>query len=187
MIPQFQGILILREFGKIGNLDQFEFSKNSNIGLQFLASGLSISHEIRQISGEIHPKPYKIRCFNKNYSVWWMQERGYDLGSHEIWGHSPPPCTPPNWRVFVETSDLIRFGVDFTWNLPDFTWNPPDFMKSTRFHRFHGEIHPISWNPPDFNGEIHLISWNPLDFTDFKIMSFCVIIKYRSFVFRKTN
>ena len=33
-----------------------------NIGLQFLARGLSISHEI-------HPEPYKFRCFKKNYSV----------------------------------------------------------------------------------------------------------------------
>ena len=60
--------------------------------------------EIQWISGEIHPKPYKIR------------------------------------RVFAETSDFIRFGVDFT-------WNPPDFMKSARFHlkstRFY-EIHQIS-------------------------------------------
>ena len=39
-------------------------------------------HEIRRISGEIHPQPYKIRCFNQNYSVWWMQERGYDPGFH---------------------------------------------------------------------------------------------------------
>ena len=29
-----------------------------------------ISGEIRQISGEIHPKPYKSRCFSKNSSVW---------------------------------------------------------------------------------------------------------------------
>ena len=50
------------------------------IGLQFLARGLLISHEIHQISwnlheiwqisGEIHPKPYKIRCFSKNSSDW---------------------------------------------------------------------------------------------------------------------
>ena len=33
---------------------------------------------------EIHPKPYKSKCFNQNYSVWWMQERGYDPGFHEI-------------------------------------------------------------------------------------------------------
>ena len=78
--------------------------------------------EIRWISGEIHPEPYKFRCFNKNYSVWWMQERGYDLGFHEIWGHSPFHAPPPNWRVFAATSEFIRFGVDFT-------WNPPDFMR----------------------------------------------------------
>ena len=50
-----------------------------------------------------------------------------------------PSMHPPNWRVFVETSDFIRFWVDFTWNLPD-------FMN----------------------------------------VSFCVMIKYRSF-FRKTK
>ena len=40
-------------------------------------------HEIRQISGEIqwisceiHPQPYKIRCFNKNSSVWGGAWRG---------------------------------------------------------------------------------------------------------------
>ena len=95
---------------------------NENIGLQFLASGLSISHEIRRISCEIHPKPYKSKCFKQNYSVWWMQERGYEPGFYEILVHSslPAPPPPPNWRVFVETSDFIRFWVDFTWNPPDF-------------------------------------------------------------------
>ena len=143
-----------------------------NIELQFLEVVFRF-HMKSAGFHEIHPKPYKIRCFNKNYSVWWVQERGYDLGSHEIWGHSPPPCTPPNWRVFVETSDFVRFGVDFTWNPPDFTWNPPDFMdfmvKSTRFHV---EIRQISWNPPDF--------------TDFMNVSFWVMIKYRSF-YRKAK
>ena len=43
----------------------------------------------------------------------------------------------------------------------------------------------ISWNPLDLNPhKICQISWNP---PDFKIMSFCMMIKYRSFVFRKTN
>ena len=28
-----------------------------------------------------------------------------------------------NWIVFVETSDFIRFWVDFTWNPADFMWN----------------------------------------------------------------
>ena len=31
-----------------------------------------------------------------------------------------PSMHPPNWRVFVETSDFIRLWVDFRWNLPDF-------------------------------------------------------------------
>ena len=38
---------------------------------------------------EIHPKPYKIRCFNKNSSVWGVQGGGYDPGFHEILVHSP--------------------------------------------------------------------------------------------------
>ena len=86
-------------------------------------------HEIRRISCEIHPKPYKSKCFNQNYSVWWMQERGYDPGFHETMtpdfmksGVIAPSMHPPNWRVFVETSDFIRFWVDFTWNPPDFSW-----------------------------------------------------------------
>ena len=33
-----------------------------------------------------------------------------------------PSMHPPNWRVFVETFDFIRFWVDFR-------WNPPDFMN----------------------------------------------------------
>ena len=33
-----------------------------------------------------------------------------------------PSMYPPNWRIFVETSDFIRFWVDFT-------WNPLDFMN----------------------------------------------------------
>ena len=29
-----------------------------------------------------------------------------------------PSMHPPNWRVFVETSDFVRLWVDFTWNPP---------------------------------------------------------------------
>ena len=43
-------------------------------------------------SPEIHPKPYKIRCFNKNSSVWGLQGGGYDTGFHEILCHSPSPA-----------------------------------------------------------------------------------------------
>ena len=97
-----------------------EMYKLINIGLQFLVSGLSISHEIRRISGEIHPKPYKIRCFNKNYSVWWMQERGYDLGFHEIWGHSPLHA-PPKLKSFC-------------WNIWFYKVLGGFQVKSARFH-----------------------------------------------------
>ena len=85
------------------NLAPFVHRGNhKNIVLQFLARGLSISHEIWQISGEIHPEPYKFRCFNKNYSVWWMQERGYDLGFHEIWGHSPLHAPPQTEELLLK-------------------------------------------------------------------------------------
>ena len=67
-------------------------------------------------------------------------------------------------------------------------WNPADFtreihMKSSGFHSWNPyEICRISWNLPDFTKsagfhEIRRISWN---------VSFCVMIKYRSF-FRKTK
>ena len=91
-----------------------------NIGLQFFASGSfdftwnppdfiksTRFHEIWQISGEIwwisceiHPKPCESRCFNQNYPVWWIQERGYDPGFHEIWGHSPLHAPPHKLKSF---------------------------------------------------------------------------------------
>ena len=70
------------------HITTWNWTQHKNVGLQFLASGSFDftwnPHEIWQISGEIHPKPYKSKCFNQNYSVWWMQERGYDPGFHEI-------------------------------------------------------------------------------------------------------
>ena len=51
-----------------------------------------ISPEIWRISGEIHPQPYKVRCFNKNSSVWGVHGGGYDPRFHEIRGHSPSPA-----------------------------------------------------------------------------------------------
>ena len=60
-----------------------------------------ISPEIRQISCEIHPKPYKIKCFNKNSSVWGVQGWGYDpgfrvksAGFHEIERPLARNCNP---------------------------------------------------------------------------------------------
>ena len=140
--------------------------------------GLSISHEIRRISwnpyeirrisGEIHPKPCKIRrvfaetSASDFWNIWFHMK---STGFHEI--------------------------CQISW-ISQISWNPPDFMvKSTGFHGFHGEIHQISWwNLPDFmvkstrfHGEICQISWNPPDFMN---VSFWVMIKYRSFYW-KTN
>ena len=92
-----------------------------------------ISHEIRRISCEIHPKPYKSKCFNQNYSVWWMQERGYEPGFHEILGHSPLPA-PPKLKSFC-------------WNIWFYKVLGGFHMKSARFHEIHQiscEIHRIS-------------------------------------------
>ena len=86
-------------FSRKSSLVKSELKTSWNIGLQFLASGPSISHEIRRISCKIHPKPYKSKCFNQNYSVWWMQEKGYDPRFHDIQGHSPLPA-PPKLKSF---------------------------------------------------------------------------------------
>ena len=56
-------------------------SNSDNIGLTIPGNW---SFEIRRISCEIHPEPYKSKCFSKNSSVWWMQGGGYDQGFHEI-------------------------------------------------------------------------------------------------------
>ena len=86
-----------------------------------------------------------------------------------------------NWIVFVETSEFIRFWVDFTWNPLDFMKSAGFHLKSTGFHlkstRFHGEICQISWwNLPDF-----------VKSAGFHELWAFVMIKYRSFDFRKTN
>ena len=142
-----------------------------NIGLQFLARGLSISHEIRRISW--NPPDF-------------MKSSGFHVKSsrfHEIPGHSPHLAFI-KLKSFCWNTCFYNFGwiwqVISGWNPPDFTgeirrisrisWNPPDFrVKSAGFHGFH-EIRRISW-------------WNPPDFMN---VSFCVMIKYRSF-YRKTK
>ena len=100
-----------------------------NIGLQFLASGLS-NYEIRMkstqnlIKANVSTKTIQFdECRRGAMTLDFMKSRIIAPSMH-----------PPNWRVFVETSDFIRFWVDFTWNLLDFRWNLPDFMKSGRFH-----------------------------------------------------
>ena len=78
-------------------------------------------HEIRWISPEIHPKPYKIRCFNKNSSVWGgMHGGGYDPRFHEIQGHSPSPA-------FIKLNS-------FCWNIWIYKVLGGFHLKSGRFH-----------------------------------------------------
>ena len=102
-------------------------------------------------------------------------------GFHEILGHSPHPAFI-KLKSFCWNTCFYNFGwisqVISRWNPLDFT----DFMESTRFH---GEIHQISgWNPY----EIRRISWNPYEIRRISWnVSFCVMIKYRSFDFRKTK
>ena len=72
-------------------------------------------HEIWRISPEIHPQPYKIRCFNQNYSVWWMQERG--LWPWISW--NPP---------------------DFTGEIHQISW-----VKSTGFHLWNRKTNCQEW------------------------------------------
>ena len=72
--------------------------------------------EIRRISCEIHPKPYKIRCFNKNSSVWGggggVQGGGYDpgfhvksAGFHEIERPLARNCNPMFWILSTHGTD----------------------------------------------------------------------------------
>ena len=115
-------------------------------------------------------------------------KRSFDFtwNPHEIWRIS---CEiHPNWRVFAETSEFIRFWVDFTmkssgfhheiWWISCEMWNPPklkSFCWNVWIYKVLGGFHMKS---AGFHGEICRISW---------IMSFCVMIKYRSFDFRKTK
>ena len=101
-------------------------------------------HEIWWISGEIHPRPYKIRCFNKNSSVWGVHGGGYDPRFHEIWGHSPSPA-------FIK---LDSFG----WNTCFYKVLGGFHMKSAGFHlksaRFHADFMK--------SGGFHVKSKDPL-------------------------
>ena len=63
---------------------------------------------------------------------------------HEILGHSPP-LHSSNWRVFA----VIRFWVDFTWNLGEICQ-----ISQVKSAGFHGWNPDFMWNPPDFEGPI---------------------------------
>ena len=95
-------------------------------------------------------------------------KRSFDFtwNPHEIWQISWNPA-------------------DFRWNLANFMWNPPklkSFCWNIWIYKVLGGFHLKSagfhLKSTGFHHEICRISW---------IMSFCVMIKYRSFDFRKTN
>ena len=97
-----------------------QMKTNGNIGLQFLARGLSISHEIRRISWN----PYEIRQISWNpYEICWI-----------------------SWNLY-EIQWISWNPADFRWNPPklkSFCWNIWIYkvlggfhMKSTGFHEIH--------------------------------------------------
>ena len=85
---------------------------------------------------EIHPKLYKIRCFNQNSSVWGVQGGGYDPGFHEILVHSPSPA-------FIK---LNSFG----WNICFYKVLGGFHMKSAGFHEIERPLarncNPMFWS-----------------------------------------
>ena len=156
--------------------------------------------EIHQISGwnpldfkgEIpHPAFIKLKSFYWNtcfynlggfhrwnlgeiHQISWVKSTRFQGEFHEILGHSPHPAFI-KLKSFCWNTCFYNFG--WIWQVIS-GWNPPDFtgeirrisrVKSAGFHGFH-EIRRISW-------------WNPPDFMN---VSFCVMIKYRSF-YRKTK
>ena len=95
--------------------------------------------EFTQISSMKSTKNYKSKCFSKNSSVWWMQGGGlwpriswnlpdfhmksaWNLPISKLWAFAWWSSVGlsfferPIRRVFAETSDFIRFGMDFMWN-----------------------------------------------------------------------
>ena len=156
------------------------------------------------------------RGYDQGFDLWNPAEFTLKSGRFDLWNpvQISPRYHLWNPRKIIKASvsaktlqfDECRVG-NFTlksggfhpWNLADFTQISP--VKSTQNYKskcfnknssvwwmqgggcdqgFHEVLPDFTWNPH----EIHQISWNP---PDFKIMSFCVMIKYRSFVFQKTN
>ena len=94
---------------------------------------------------------------------------------------------------WISPWSLVDFNHEIWQISPRFhLWNPPKIIKQVFQQKLFSLMNAgwglwprISWNPLDLNPhEICQISWNP---PDFKIMSFCMMIKYRSFIFWKTN
>ena len=84
-------------------------------------------HEICQISHEIHMKStrfHEIYWISKLWAFAWWSSIGLSFFKRPI------------RRVFAETSDFIRFGVDLTceiqWISPRYhLWNPPKIIKAS--------------------------------------------------------
>ena len=110
------------------------------------------------------------------------------------WGISPLKSSgfhPEIWWISPVKSG--GFHPDFTCEIqqssPRFhLWNPPKIIKaSVSAKTLQFDECKVGAMTKDFikSTWFHMKSaWNPLDF---KIMSFCVMIKYRSFIFQKTN
>ena len=120
--------------------------------------------DFTQISPVKSTQNYKSKCFSKNSSVWWMQGGGYDQGFH-LW----------NPAEFTQISSMKS-----TQNYKSKCFSKNSSVWWMQGGGYDQGFHEICW----ISHEIHQISWNPLDF---KIMSFCMMIKYRSFIFQKTN
>ena len=168
--------------------------------------------DFTQISLVKSTQNYKSKCFSTNSSVWWMQGGGYDQGfhpwnlvdfNHEIWWISPrfhlwnpPKIIKASVSAKTLQFDECRVGAmtkDFTYEIQQISptfhlWNPPKIIKaSVSAKTLQFDECKVGAMTKDFikSTGFHMKSaWNPLDF---KIMSFCVMIKYRSFIFQKTN
>ena len=171
--------------------------------------------EFTQISSMKSTQNYKSKCFSKNSSVWWMQGGGFHPWNPvdftwnlvdftcEIWWISPrfdlwnpPKIIKASVSAKTLQFDECRVGAmtkDFTCEIqqssPRFhLWNPPKIIKaSVSAKTLQFDECKVGAMTKDFikSTGFHVKSaWNPLDF---KIMSFCVMIKYRSFIFQKTN
>ena len=125
--------------------------------------------DVTQISPVKSTQNYKSKCFSKNSSVWWMQGGGFH---------------PRNLVDFT-----LKSGGFHPWNLVDFTQISP--VKSTQNYKSKcfSKNSSVWWMQGGcrvgaMTKDFMKSAWN---LPDFKIMSFCVMIKYRSFVFRKTK
>ena len=124
--------------------------------------------DFTQISPVKSTQNYKSKCFSKNSSVWRMQGGGYDQVFHEIHQISP-------WN-------LVDFTCEIQQSSPRFhLWNPPKIIKASVSAK---TLQFDECKVGAMTKYFMKSTWNPLDF---KIMSFCMMIKYRSFIFQKTN